>query len=113
MNILPIRRPSLAVVLSGFLTCASVHAAPPHDARHDHDHARQALSRGEVRPIAEILARVANAVPGEVVEVEFERLRRHGAEAWVYELKIIAEDGRLLEVQVDAATGRLLVAEED
>lgn len=62
-----------------------------------------------MRPIAEILAGVA----GEVVGVAFERSRRHGAEAWVYELKIIAKDGRLLEVEVDAATGRILVAQED
>ncbi len=113
MNILPIRRQPLAVVLSGLLVYSSANATPQHDVGHDHDRARQALSRGEVRPIAEILARVANAVTGEVVEVEFERLRRHGDEAWIYELKIIAEDGRLLEVQVDAATGRILVAEED
>lgn len=66
-----------------------------------------------MRPIAEILAEVANAVPDEVVGMEFERARRHGAEVWVYQLKIIAKDGRLLEVDVDAATDRLLVAEED
>ncbi len=113
MNIPPIRFHPLAVILSGLLTCASANAAPQHDAGHDHDRARQALSRGEVRPIAEILARVATEVPGEVVEVEFERSQGHGDETWIYELKIIAEDGRLLEVQVDAATGRILVAEED
>ncbi|MBK1717046.1 PepSY domain-containing protein [Thiocystis violacea] len=112
MNILPIRFQPLAFVLSGLLTGSSANAAPQHDAEHDHDRARQALSRGEVRPITEILTQVATEVPGEVVEVEFERSRRHGAEAWIYELKIMAEDGRLLEVQVDAATSRVLVAEE-
>jgi uncharacterized membrane protein YkoI len=81
--------------------------AGPHD--HDHDRARAALERGEVLPLAEILASVTAQVPGDVVEVELER--EHGA--WVYELKVIAPNGRVLEVLVDAAAGRLLAHEED
>ncbi len=99
------------------MVCASAQAHRLGDARadgdRDHDHARHALERGEVRPIAEILARVATEVPGEVVEVEFEREHRHGEPCWIYELKILAGDGRLLEIQVDAATGRILEREED
>jgi len=85
------------------------------DDKHDHERARHALRRGEVRPIAEILASVATQVPGDVVEVEFERKRKrgHGPPRWLYELKIIATDGRLLEVEVDAASGRILKVEED
>ncbi|NKN34596.1 PepSY domain-containing protein [Marichromatium bheemlicum] len=75
----------------------------------DHDRARHALERGEVRPIGEILRVVSARVPGEVVGVEFER--EHGG--WRYELKLIAPDGRVLEVEVDAATGRILEVEED
>ncbi|MGD9298113.1 MAG: PepSY domain-containing protein [Thiohalocapsa sp.] len=81
--------------------------AGPHD--HDHDRARAALERGEVLPLAEILASVTAQVPGDVVEVELER--EHGT--WVYELKVIAPNGRVLEVLVDAAAGRLLAHEED
>lgn len=84
------------------------------DGEHDHERARYALRRGEVRPIAEILASVATQVPGEVVEVEFERGEQdHGPPRWLYELKVIATDGRLLEVEIDAATGRILKVEED
>jgi uncharacterized membrane protein YkoI len=32
--------------------------------------------------------------------------------AWVYELKLIAPDGRLLEVLVDAPTAEILKVEE-
>lgn len=76
---------------------------------HDHDRARAALEAGEVLPLAQILKTVAAQVPGEVVEVELER--EHGT--WVYELKVIAPDGRVLEVLMDAAAGRLLEQEED
>ncbi|WP_462330020.1 PepSY domain-containing protein [Thiohalocapsa halophila] len=81
--------------------------ADPHE--HDHDRARAALERGEVQPLAEILASVTARVPGEVVEVELER--EDGT--WVYELKIIAPDGRVLEVLANAATGRLLKQKEE
>ncbi|WP_043752576.1 PepSY domain-containing protein [Imhoffiella purpurea] len=80
---------------------------------HDHERARHALRRGEVRPIAEIIDSVAAQVPGELVEVEFERTHGHGPPRWLYELKIIAPDGRLLEVLVDGATAEVLKVEED
>jgi uncharacterized membrane protein YkoI len=75
----------------------------------DHDRARAALGRGEVRPLAQILETVTAEIPGEVVEVELER--EHGV--WVYEFKVIAPDGHVLEVLVDAASGALLEHEED
>jgi len=75
--------------------------SPVHEAngaaRHDHDRARYALQQGEVRPIAEILRRVADEVPGEVIEVELER------EKWL----------GMVEVLVDAATAEILAVEED
>ena len=106
----------LPVVILGLLLCAPAWADRFGDEgsrRHDHEYAHRALTRGEVRPLAEILARVAVEVPGEVVDVEFEREQWRGTQVWVYELKIIAADGRLLEVLVDAATGRILEIEED
>ncbi|WP_304303198.1 PepSY domain-containing protein [Chromatium okenii] len=78
-----------------------------------HDHARHALERGEVRPIAEILARVAEVVPGEVIGIEFERQHRHERPVWIYEIKVLAADGRRCEVEVDAATGHILNVEDD
>lgn len=47
-------------------------SAAGYDVEPDHERARQALNRGEVQPIADILALVAQTVPGEVIEVEFD-----------------------------------------
>ncbi len=94
-----------ALILFAVLGCAQAVLAGPHD----HDRARAALERGEVRPVAEVLAAVAAQVPGDVVEVELER--EHGR--WAYELKIIAPDGRILEVLVDAATATVIKTEQD
>ncbi|WP_295407690.1 PepSY domain-containing protein [uncultured Thiocystis sp.] len=106
----------LPVVILGLLLCVPARADRFDDdgsRRHDHEHAHRALARGEVRPLAEILARVAAEVPGEVVDVEFERKNWQGTRVWIYELKIIAADGRLLEVLVNAATGQILEVEQD
>jgi uncharacterized membrane protein YkoI len=79
------------------------------DDDHAYDRARRAVDRGEVLPIAKLLERLNNEVPGEVIGVEFER--EHGR--WMYEFKVIDSKGRLLEVYVDAHTGEVLSMEED
>jgi uncharacterized membrane protein YkoI len=117
MNSLPFHRRFLAALLLTALAPAMSFADRlGHNgdvgARHDHDRARHALQQGEVRPIAEILRRVEAEVPGEVIEVELERRTRSAEMAWVYELKLIAPDGRLLEVLVDAPTAEILKVEE-
>lgn len=76
---------------------------------HDHDRARRALECGEVMPLAEVLAVVLPHISGEIVETEFEK--EDGL--WVYELKYIDARGRLVEIYVDARTGRILKPEGD
>jgi len=103
----------LLVVLTAF---ASIPLARGDDddrhgrrARHDHDAARAAVERGEVRPLAWILNELGDRPGGEVVEVEFEE--EDGR--YVYEFEVITPAGRLEEVVVDAASGRLLEREAD
>jgi uncharacterized membrane protein YkoI len=68
----------------------------------DHDVARQAVERGEIKPLAEILQIVRDRLPGEIAGVKIER---KGGRL-IYELRVVAQ-GRLLEVHVDAATGEI------
>jgi uncharacterized membrane protein YkoI len=79
------------------------------DDDHDYDRARRAVDRGDVLEISEVLERFKSQVSGEVIEVEFER--EHGR--WVYEFKVINQQGHLLEVYVDAHTGKVLFTEDD
>ena len=66
--------------------------------------ARLALERGEVLPLAEILALVQAQVDARVIEVEFEEQ----AGKYVYEFELITPDGRLIEAVADAVTGQIL-----
>ena len=72
----------------------------------DHDRARAALQAGEIRPLAEVLLRVAAQHPGQVLAVELER----EAGRWIYEIKLLQDGGGLLRLEVDAATAQVLKA---
>ena len=52
--------------------------------KHDQDAARQAVERGEIRPLADILAAIRGKLPGEVVGVEIEQ--KNGR--WLYEFRV-------------------------
>ncbi|MBZ8133050.1 PepSY domain-containing protein [Afifella sp. IM 167] len=71
---------------------------------HDHDRAREALSRGEVLSLADILPAIEKRYEARMLEVDLEE--KHGT--YVYELELIRPDGKILEILVDAATGEVL-----
>jgi uncharacterized membrane protein YkoI len=70
----------------------------------DHERARQAVQAGQVLPLRTVLERLEREHPGQVLEVELER---DGAQ-WVYEIKLLQPDGRLLKLLLDARTADVL-----
>ncbi len=82
------------------------------DVRPDHERAADAVATGAVLPLAEVLAGLAQTHPGDVIEVELDD--EDGIV--VYDLDIVTTDGRLLEIEINAATGAVLdveIAEDD
>ena len=79
------------------------------DDKSDQKAASAALARGEILPIARVLAIATARVPGDVLKVELER----EAVGFTYEVKILAASGRVREVEVDARTGRIIKIEDD
>jgi uncharacterized membrane protein YkoI len=75
----------------------------------DHDLARRAVEEGRALPLAEILAKMKPDLPGKVIEVVFEIDDGN----LVYNLKVLSAKGRLQEIEVDAATGKILKMEDD
>lgn len=75
----------------------------------DQKAASAALARGEILPIARVLAIATARVPGDVLKVELER----ESVGFQYEVKILAASGRVREVEVDARTGRIIKIEDD
>lgn len=75
----------------------------------DHNEVLRLLQEGHILSLGEITAAVRAKVPGEVLEVELEK--EDGL--YVYEFKILGPNGRVQEVEVDAATGKILDIEDD
>ena len=94
--------------LAGALLTMPVSARADDDAR-DQEIARQALKEGRIKSLLEITEIVKTKMPGTILGVELEvddgRL--------VYDFDIVDPQGKLKEVEVDAATGAILKVEDD
>ena len=75
----------------------------------DFELAQGAVERGEILPLARILGLLKDEHPGTVVEIELE----YEGDIRVYEVELITPSGRLIEVDMEAATGRVLKVEEE
>lgn len=84
------------------LALGLVHEAQASEA--DHEQARRALQAGEVMPLASVLERLARSHPGQILEVEMERERGR----WIYEIRQLQADGRLVKLEVDARSAEVL-----
>ncbi len=89
----------LALALSGVPVARA-------DGRDDHEQARAAMLAGEVLPLPALLERLQRSHPGQVLELELER----DDGRWVYEVRLLQPDGRLLRLDVDARTAEVLRA---
>lgn len=67
----------------------------------DHDRARSAVERNEILSLRQIFFGTQEQYGGRIIKVELEE--NHGL--YVYKLKLITPQGRIVELEVDAATG--------
>ena len=102
------RKAAARIVLALTILGAGAAATRADDEDADHERARAALTRGDIRPLAEIYTLVRPRIDGEIVETELER--EDGR--WVYEIKYISRSGRMRELYIDAKTGKTIKTEE-
>ncbi|WP_267353781.1 MULTISPECIES: PepSY domain-containing protein [unclassified Methylobacterium] len=94
---------------AALLCVFAVLAGAPASASEDADRARQALEKGEIRPLDEILHAAREAVPGDVVSVDLKR----DDGRWRYKLRILGADGKRRTVKVDAGSAKILDDDDD
>lgn len=70
----------------------------------EREEVRQALQRGEILPLARILAIAGTHADGDVIEIELER--KHAR--YIYEVKVLTRDGDVRKLKLDARDGRLV-----
>lgn len=69
----------------------------------------ESLRSGSVLPLEQALEIQARELPGEVLKVELED--EHGRA--IYEIKVLAGDGRVRKIKLDAKSGLLTEIEDD
>ena len=97
MNLPMLRLRMLSWLLLVPAACAV--AAERGSRQHDHDDARSAVARGERVALATIVTDALRRHPGKLIEAELD-----GNE---YEIEILREDGRVVELEYDARSGEL------
>ncbi len=98
---------SLTLSCAGAALCEDEGGEEAERHHHDDSRAERALSgrqSGELKPVAELMAKVLAKFGGRIVETEFEE---HDGRQ-VYEFYVLGEDGVIREVYVDAASGAIV-----
>ncbi|WP_417809366.1 PepSY domain-containing protein [Thioclava sp.] len=75
-----------------------------HNGGADHDRARSAVERNEILSLKQISSAIQKQYGGRIIKVELEE----NDHLYVYKLKLITPQGRIVELEVDAATGLLV-----
>ncbi len=75
----------------------------------DGEQALQALHEKKVLALSDIVPPVLKKLDARLLDAEFET-RRGG---YFYELRLLASDGRIVEIMVDAATGGILEVDHE
>ena len=70
----------------------------------DHKAAREALLRGDIKPLADVLSVAAKIEAGNVIEVKLERKQ----DRYIYEIDILTSEGRKVELYLDASSLQLI-----
>lgn len=99
-----IRRGAVAAAAALMLAAMPLAAVGNHHHSPDHEQATKALAAGEVLPLRTVLKNVQQQYPGRVVNVHFERDQG----AWVYRIRLLQKQGRLVKLKIDAGTGKVI-----
>ncbi|WP_312843496.1 PepSY domain-containing protein [Diaphorobacter nitroreducens] len=99
-----LRRPLVLMALAVAAATAGTAAQAAERGHGDHDLARQALERGQVLPLRTVLEKVEREYQGQVLKVEFE----HDDGRFIYEIRLLQQDGRMAKLKIDAVDGRVL-----
>lgn len=99
---------AVAVLLTPLAAASDTDENP--DDSSQQDQARDAVRKGLVRPLEDVLALVRKTVKGDIVEIEFD----DDEGRYVYEIEYVDPSGHLMEIKVDARTLAVIsIGEED
>jgi uncharacterized membrane protein YkoI len=109
----PVKSVFFSLVLAAGLFAGAVHTASAdrggRERDDDQEKVWEARKRGTILPLETILASLLRAYPGEILKIDLD----DDDDYLIYEIEILTRRGIVLELEVDAHTGRILDIEED
>ena len=74
------------------------------------DRAREAMQQGEILPLSNIRRRVRDQFGGKIVGVDLGQASVDGFSPgpWIYDIRVLSPEGRVLSIEMDASDGRVL-----
>jgi uncharacterized membrane protein YkoI len=82
--------------------------SPLASGRLDHDEIKQLRETGQILPMEQVMDSAQSVQPGQLVEAELER----GDGTYRYEIKILAADGTIHKLSLEAATAEVIERKE-
>jgi uncharacterized membrane protein YkoI len=70
----------------------------------EHGELRELVQQGRILPLQTVIERASKEHPGQLLEAELDKEN----DQWIYELELLASDGRAQELYYDAGTGETL-----
>jgi hypothetical protein len=95
-------RAAIAALIAAMLITAFPLNVVADDEGDDQDEAQEAVDRGDVIPLADVLARPEVRRAGELVRVRL----LHDGRRWTYQLRCVDAAGELSELTVDASRSK-------
>jgi uncharacterized membrane protein YkoI len=102
-------RRAIFLAMASCLAASGVVRAGSSDLRDrgDHDRARVAFQQSQIRSLNELMAQLRSDLGGELIEVEL----KNKSGTYFYKFKVLPPDGRIGELAVDSATGKIIERE--
>jgi len=75
----------------------------------EHSQAKELREEGKILPLQEILKKVSEKYPGQVIETELE----HRSGRYFYELEVVDDNGKVTEIEMDAGSGEFIKAKAE
>ena len=73
------------------------------------DKLRDAVKRGEILSLSELRSIVTKRIPGRIIDTELDE----NDDRLIYEFRVLTPRGLVVEMEVDAADGKILEIDED
>jgi len=78
-------------------------------AKLDAEEARELKQSGQIMPLEDLIALVRKDYPGQIIQIELDEEK----DRYVYEIEVVGEEGVVIELELDAATGEVLKYKKD